>query len=75
MIRTVQDLLEALEGLDPDTPVRLAMQQSYPMNGRIENVCVQRNDADERTVWIACSGHLGYGCPEGAWEESVVECN
>ena len=74
-IRTVQDLIEALEGLDPDTPVRLAMQPNYPMNGHIENVCIQRNEAGERTVWLACSGHEGYGCPQGAWEENEVEEN
>ena len=72
MIRTVQDLLQALEGLDPDTPVRLAMQQNYPMSGRIENVCVARNAVDQMTVWIACSGHLNYGCPREAWEDTYI---
>lgn len=71
MIGTVQDLLDALEGLDPSTPIRLAMQPNYPMTGSLRNVCIERGEEDSaKTVWLACSGHEDYGCPREAWSES-----
>ena len=69
-IDTVQDLLDALEDLDPSTPIKLAMQPSYPMVGSLLNVCVERGEDDSaETVWLACSGHEDYGCPREAWDE------
>lgn len=70
MIKTVQDLIDALEGLDPNAPIRLAMQPNYPMIGSLRNVCIEHGEDDSvKTVWLACSGHEDYGCPRNAWDE------
>ena len=69
-IDTVQDLLDAVEDLDPSTPIRLAMQPNYPMTGSLKNVCVERDEDDSpKTVWLACSDHEDYGCPRQAWDK------
>lgn len=49
---TVRDLIDALSEQDPDTPVRIAYQPSYPLRGQI--ACVTDYvDADIDAVWIA----------------------
>ena len=70
---TVQDLLDALEDIDPGTPIRLALQPSYPMTGSLRNVCIERGEDDSvKTVWLACSGNEDYGCPREAWRDSEI---
>jgi hypothetical protein len=55
---TVGELLEALEGLDEDMPVRLAHQPSSPLEYRIETVAV-------------CSGVARQNSPDADFEEVV----
>lgn len=38
MIETVADLLEQLEGIDPETPIAVAFQPSYPLRGKLAAV-------------------------------------
>lgn len=70
----LKELVEMMEdeGAAENTPVKLAMQPNYPMVGSINNFCLERDkDGDIRKVWIACSGHEGYGCPQ-VWGESNI---
>ena len=70
----LKELVEAMEneGAADETPVKLAMQPNYPMVGSIRNFCIERNnESDVRRIWIACSGHEGYGCPM-VWGESEI---
>lgn len=39
-IHTVGDLLDHLDGLDPDTPVRLAVQPTYPFEHEVGAVVI-----------------------------------
>lgn len=72
-IDTIGELIEALEGLDPDTPIKMALQPNYPMKGSLENVCVQRDaDGEEKTVWLACSDNEDYGCPSEVWDDDEI---
>ena len=40
---TVADLIAALEGLDPETPVQIAHQPSYPIAAQITRVAADAN--------------------------------
>lgn len=74
---TVKDLLQALDGLDPDTPIILATQERYPQAYKISSVavvwgcqecgddeeCEDSCDTNERV--IICEGsYIGYGNKE-----------
>jgi hypothetical protein len=48
---TVQDLIDTLEGLDPEAQVRLAFQPSHPMQYTIGDV-VEVDDDDEGDVAV-----------------------
>lgn len=67
---TVAELIERLEDVDPNTEIKLAMQPNYPMQGSIENVCLE-NDLNDKSkqkcIWIACSENQSYDCPHSAW--------
>ena len=70
----LKELVESMEyeGAAEDTPIKLAMQPNYPMVGSINNFCLEKaNDGNIRKIWIACSGHEGYGCPQ-VWGESEI---
>lgn len=70
---TVRELIESLEDIDGGVEVKLALQPSYPMEGHIRNICVEKNeDGDEKAVWIACSDNEGYGVPREVWNESEI---
>ncbi|MFB7649484.1 hypothetical protein ACFC0S_16405 [Streptomyces sp. NPDC056084] len=53
---TVADLIEQLEGMDPDAPVRLATQPAYPFEYTIGKVA----EAEDGTCWIAEGEQVGY---------------
>lgn len=38
MIVTVRDILSALEGIDPDTPIQIAYQPSWPLTAQITRI-------------------------------------
>lgn len=38
MTTTAADIIAALEGIDPDTPVQIAFQPSYPLTARITRI-------------------------------------
>ena len=70
---TIGELIEQLQDFDPDTEIRLAMQPNYPMRGSIRNICMEYDkDGNEKTLYIACSGHEDYGCPRDAWDDSEI---
>lgn len=65
-IKTVQDLLDALEGVDPSTPLRVASQPNWPLRNVVKNVVREsqldrpQDDADDEgfseggdVVWLA----------------------
>lgn len=56
---TVQDLIDFLEGCDPEAEVRIAFQPSYPMKYEVEDVAEVRY-SDEAAVYIASGNQLGY---------------
>lgn len=78
---TLEELKEIIDGLyekhedeASKINVRLAMQPNYPMRGSIQNFCMELDNctSEGRTLYIACSGHEGYGCPQGVWDEDVI---
>lgn len=72
---TASELISLLEDVDPDTPIKLALQPNYPMCGSIKNVCIEWKDShcdEPKVLWIACSGNESYGCPREAWDESEI---
>lgn len=54
MSMTVQDLRDALEGLDPDMPVRIASQPSWPFEYEIADAVVSnpRDEQDEESIEV-----------------------
>ncbi|MGH7749141.1 MAG: hypothetical protein ACREQ5_30915 [Candidatus Dormibacteria bacterium] len=67
-IETVGDLIAALEGNDPDTRIRLAIQPRWPFEYTISDVAQTSDDAQrvgipptgEPVVWIAQGGQVDY---------------
>ncbi len=67
-IETVGELIAALEGYDPDTPVRLASQPAWPFEHTIGPVVATPDDAegdgteptDDPVVWIGEGPQIGY---------------
>lgn len=53
---TVEDLIAKLEGMDPEAPVRLAMQPNYPFEYTIGEVV----QAEDGSVWIGEGTQDGY---------------
>ncbi|MER0443035.1 hypothetical protein ABR738_00340 [Streptomyces sp. Edi4] len=53
---TVAELIEQLEGVDPDAPIRLAMQPRYPFEYTIGQVV----EAEDGTCWIGEGEQVGY---------------
>ncbi|MEV1042322.1 hypothetical protein AB0J01_37770 [Streptomyces sp. NPDC050204] len=56
MEMTVGELIEQLEGMDPDATVRLATQPGYPFEYTIGKVV----EAEDGTCWIGEGEQLGY---------------
>lgn len=70
---TVEELKEALECLDDDVQIKVALQPNYPMKGSLLNVCTEhKNDDEEQVCWLAVSGNQDYGVPRVVWEESDI---
>ncbi|MDT8916054.1 hypothetical protein [Amycolatopsis sp. PS_44_ISF1] len=65
---TVGDLIAALFGYDPATPLRIAAQPGYPMEHLVARVVHTPDDAeswgirptDPPVVWIGTGGQVGY---------------
>ncbi|WP_435245090.1 hypothetical protein [Streptomyces tendae] len=53
---TVADLIEQLEAMDPNAPVRLATQPQYPFEYTISKVV----EAEDGTCWIGQGEQVGY---------------
>lgn len=51
----VSDLIELLEGMDPDAEVRLAIQPRYPFEHHIDSV-----EESDGVVYVSEGGHRGY---------------
>lgn len=70
---TVGELKEALECLDDDVQINVALQPTYPMKGSLLNVCIEhKNDDEEQVCWLAVSDNQDYGVPRVVWEESDI---
>lgn len=58
---TVQELMELLEGMDPDAEVRMAIQPSWPFEHDVEDaVEVYVSEDSEPVVYLAEGTQLGY---------------
>lgn len=56
----VRELMELLEGLNPDAEVRVATQQNYPLQSSLYGVTTSEDmDADRE-----CEDHGHYNCDE-----------
>jgi hypothetical protein len=70
---TVGELIRELEGQDPSTEVRLAMQPSWPFEYSVQNVAVVEDDRyvslwvrdDLHTYLVARDGEDGKVCDDG----------
>lgn len=69
---TVGELISELKGFDPELPVCLALQPSYPMVHYISDVQQHEmatgewdgeEEVTEQRVFIAETGSNDYGCP------------
>lgn len=68
IIKTVGELIDALEGYDGDTPVRFAQQPSWPFEYTVGTVVCTPKDAegdgteltDPPMVWIGEGEQVGY---------------
>ena len=66
--RTVGDLIAALSGYDPATPLRVAAQPGYPMEHLLARVVCTPDDAeswgvrptDPPVVWLGTGEQVGY---------------
>lgn len=74
-IMTVQDLLDQLEGIDPETPLAVAFQPSWPLRGSVSAVTqmpvgVHGEDEEDGlgVVWLAID-------PESSWDVSPYASN
>ena len=70
-IQTVQDLIDLLSDFDPDAPVLIAHQPSWPLAEVVGDVTVIEKDEDDddddeegyednapdNTVWLVAGGH------------------
>lgn len=64
---TVGSLREMLEDIDDNVEVKIALQPSYPMRGRVRNVCLERNeDYAVKALWIAASDNIDYDVPKAS---------
>lgn len=66
-VRTVQDLLDLLTGYDPETPVLIAHQPSWPLAETLAGVAHRDDVGDDEdrgddVVWLVAGGH--------AWDRS-----
>lgn len=67
-IATVGELIAALNGYDPTTPVRLATQPGYPLENILARVACTPDDAeyegptrtDPPVVWLGAGHQVGY---------------
>jgi hypothetical protein len=73
-IATVGDLIDRLEQIDPETPLRVAFQPAWPLAGYVEAVTEVHSDPETgwtRGVWLAISGGVNHGehpyAPRAAW--------
>lgn len=61
MVITVQELIEALEGLHPGTEVRIASQPNWPFEYSVEAVAVvETGENGEEVVYLAEGSQIGY---------------
>ncbi|MGW5054818.1 hypothetical protein [Actinokineospora sp. NPDC004072] len=66
--RTVGDLIAALSGYDPATPLRVAAQPGYPMEHLLARVVCTPDDAQSRgirptdspVVWLGIGEQIGH---------------
>jgi hypothetical protein len=69
---TVIELIELLEGCDPDAEVRIMSQEGWPFENAIRGVCVREDIADEDDG-CECdhriTGPHEEGCPAGEERE------
>ena len=74
----VQDLIDYLEGCDPEMEVKVAIQPNYPMYGRLENVtvaaveedCLDSDDPDcecDNTQYVFICAGYGTEYGDDAW--------
>ena len=56
---TVRDILNRLDGLDPETEVRFAFQPNYPLEYSIDDI-VEVNIKDEQVVYLGQGEQIGY---------------
>jgi hypothetical protein len=63
-VSTVQDLLDLLEGYDPDTPVMIAHQPGWPLAETLAGVAHRDHDDDldaedhgDDILWLVAGGH------------------
>lgn len=64
----LQDLLEALENLPPDSEVRVVIQPNYPLEYRLKAVVPQSEIEDsyitsnkEDVIYLVIGEQIGYG--------------
>lgn len=67
---TVAELIELLEGENPDALVRVAIQPDYPMAETIGHLTPVEDDDGAETLWIATvqDREDPYGAPRDAWQ-------
>lgn len=56
---TVRDILNALDGLDPETEVRFAFQPNYPLEYSIDDI-VEVNIDGEEIIYLGQGEQIGY---------------
>ena len=56
---TVRDILNALDGLDPETEVRFAFQPNYPLEYSIDGI-VEVNIDGEEIIYLGQGEQIGY---------------
>ena len=56
---TVRDILNTLDGLDPETEVRFAFQPNYPLEYSIDDI-VEVNIDGEEIVYLGQGEQIGY---------------
>lgn len=72
---TIDDLISKLEYIRDthedggDFNVVAALQPTYPMRGRILNICT---DPSEKEVYIAMSDNEGYGVSRCVWTDDEI---
>lgn len=64
---TVAELKEELERFDDNDQVKIAIQPSWPMRARIENICKEDTKDGEEICWIAVSDGQDYGAKRIMW--------